>query len=80
MDKYGGAVCKCCGETGFEFLTIDHIDGRGAEHRKEIGGTSRNICAWLKRNGFPPGFQILCYNCNIARHWNGGICPHKRQA
>jgi len=29
--------CKCCHESMFEFLTIDHINGDGAAHRREIG-------------------------------------------
>ena len=33
---YGGYVCRCCGETRKPFLTIDHIDGGGAQHRKQI--------------------------------------------
>ena len=23
-------------------------------------------------------FQILCYNCNLGRSRNGGVCPHKQ--
>lgn len=22
-------------------------------------------------------YKVLCYNCNSARHINGGICPHQ---
>jgi hypothetical protein len=22
-------------------------------------------------------FQVLCFNCNIGRERNGGMCPHK---
>ena len=28
--------CQCCGENHYEFLTIDHINGDGAKHRREI--------------------------------------------
>ena len=73
---YGGPVCACCGETENKFLTIDHVNGGGNKHRDEI---RTNIIDWLYRNGFPPGFQILCYNCNIGRERNGGICPHKQK-
>jgi hypothetical protein len=76
MDAYGGK-CSCCGEAELAFLTIDHIDGNGAEHRREIknrgGGT---FYAWLHSHGYPDGFQVLCANCNLGRHINGGICPH----
>lgn len=29
--------CVCCGENGLPFLTIDHTNGDGAAHRREIG-------------------------------------------
>lgn len=73
---YGGYVCACCGETEPLFLTIDHIDNDGADHRREIGGGA-NFGKWLKDHGYPPGFQVLCFNCNIGKAHNGGECPHK---
>ncbi len=33
---YGGYVCTCCGETRELFLTLDHINNDGAEHRKQL--------------------------------------------
>lgn len=71
---YGGPACKCCGEKRMEFLSIDHINGGGRQHCKEIGTTS--LYHWLSKNGYPPGFQVLCLNCNFAKgHY--GICPHE---
>jgi len=67
--------CACCGEDHLEFLTIDHINGNGAEHRREIGKT-REMFQWLKSNDYPPGFQVLCFNCNCAKGSNG-TCPHE---
>lgn len=32
---------------------------------------------WLKRNGFPPGFNVLCWNCQWGIHINKGKCPHE---
>jgi hypothetical protein len=81
LSVYGG-VCACCGESDVRFLTIDHINGGGNQHRREInksGKGGRDFRHWLKRNGFPPGFQVLCWNCNVARHFNGGVCPHQDQ-
>lgn len=70
---YGGYECACCGETEPMFLQLDHVNNDGAEHRRAIGRT--NIYYWLKQNGFPPGFQVLCANCNYAKaHY--GKCPH----
>lgn len=76
FEAYGGQKCSCgaCGETTFEFLTFDHTDNNGSTHRKEIGHKS-DIAFWLRRNGYPAGFAVLCFNCNIGRHINGGICP-----
>jgi aminoglycoside phosphotransferase len=70
---YGG-VCVCCKERDLHFLTIDHIIGGGSAHRRELGGTS-SLYQWLIDNNFPPGFQVLCMNCNSAKQWYGG-CPH----
>jgi hypothetical protein len=64
MDAYGGAVCVGCGEPEMAVLQIDHIDGGGHEHAKEIGGRGK-MYAWLRDNNFPPGFRVLCSNCNI---------------
>jgi len=67
--------CNCCGEKHIEFLTIDHINNNGAEHRKEI--KKSNIIQWLYKNEFPPGFQVLCFNCNCAKGIYG-YCPHEK--
>ena len=74
---YGGS-CVCCGESNIMFLTIDHIVGNGSQHRREIGirNGGRPFYAWLRRQGYPPGYQVLCWNCNCAKgHY--GFCPHQ---
>lgn len=73
MSKYGN-ICQCCSEDELFFLSIDHINGGGRQHRDKIGNHLYN---WLRRNNFPPGFQVLCLNCNLGRYNNKGICPHK---
>jgi hypothetical protein len=70
---YGGK-CACCPEATFEFLEIDHINNDGAAHRKKIG--MGNTYKWLIANNYPPGFQVLCSNCNHAKG-RYGICPHE---
>jgi hypothetical protein len=77
---YGGEkpACACCGETLPGMLTIDHIGGGGNEHRRSIGGTNRagaNTYIWLRKNGFPEGFRVLCFGCNDAIGAYGA-CPH----
>jgi hypothetical protein len=73
---YGGYVCACCGETTPEFLEIDHVNNDGAEHRRQIG-VRGGFYGWLKTHRYPPGFQVLCSNCNMAKG-RYGECPHQR--
>jgi adenylate kinase family enzyme len=71
-----GKSCVCCNESEIKFLTIDHIENNGSEHRKsEKVGSGGGFYAWLKRNSYPPGFQVLCWNCNAAKGMYGS-CPH----
>lgn len=82
--RYGGPRCVCCGETELLFLTLDHVDNDGGSHRREIvgknGGCSyRQLRSSLRRRGWPPILQVLCFNCNMGRQRNGGVCPHVRQ-
>jgi hypothetical protein len=72
---YGGAACACCGETEECFLSLDHVNDNGGQHRKEIGAA--NLYVWLERHHYPPGFRVLCMNCNMGRQRNGGVCPHE---
>lgn len=71
---YGGR-CSCCGESNILFLTFDHVFNNGAEHRRRDRSATK-LAQWLCKNRFPAGFQVLCFNCNIGRHLNGGVCPH----
>jgi hypothetical protein len=46
-------------------LCIDHINGGGRAHAKEVGG---HVIDWIIKNDFPEGlFQVLCQNCNIRK-------------
>lgn len=73
----GANRCACCGESNIHFLTIDHINGNGSQHRKSSKcGTGATFYRWLLREGMPKGYQALCYNCNSARAWQR-TCPHK---
>lgn len=70
-----GSKCECCGESNPIFLTIDHVNGGGLKHKKQIKATIWN---WLRRNSWPrEGFKLLCFNCNCGRQRNGGVCPHE---
>ena len=79
FEAYGGAICNCCGETQPEFLSIDHINNDGAEHRREIGNSGSRIYQWLRIHNFPEGFQVLCMNCQTGKRINNGVCPHQER-
>lgn len=73
IEAYGGK-CACCGESRYEFLCIDHMNGNGNKHRQQVGN---KICRWLIAQNFPTGFRVLCHNCNQALgHY--GFCPHEK--
>jgi len=72
----GALKCKCCGETEIKFMTLDHIEGEGTKHLREIGGGGTKLYLWIIRNNFPKGFQVLCFNCNCAKGFFGE-CPHQ---
>ena len=67
--KHYGDVCCRCGFSDWRALSIDHINGDGAQHRKEV--PSGKLYKWLIENNLPDGFQTLCMNCQfIKRHEN----------
>jgi len=73
----GSFVCGCCGQSERDFLTIDHVDGQGYKMKRELGvprGGSE-LYRWLVRNQFPPGFAVLCANCNSSKGKHG-LCVH----
>lgn len=81
---YGGYKCACCPETTKQFLSIDHIENDGASFRREnfpkksqANGAGHWTYAWLVKNNFPAGFQVLCMNCNFGKRMNHGVCPHQ---
>ena len=72
--KYGGR-CVCCEETIFQFLSFDHKNGRGRQHRETMIETGQKFMLWLDKNPIQPDIQILCHNCNQSfGHY--GFCPH----
>lgn len=77
---YGGR-CVCCGEAHYAFLTIDHINRDGKQHRQSLArfGSktgSHAVYVDLKKRGWPQdGYRLFCMSCNFAtRH--GETCPH----
>ena len=81
MSQYGGR-CACCGESMLGFLTMDHINNDGKEDRERFGGSykmyvhMRDLFYSDKEEALS-NYQILCWNCNMGKSHNGGVCPHK---
>lgn len=90
---YGGARCACahCPEhrrPHLSMLTLNHINGGGNTHRRNLGGVkprsgiggynnSTSVYLWAKRNKYPPIFNVLCWNCQWGVYLNKGRCPHE---
>ena len=73
---YGGK-CECCGESRFEFLAIDHVNGGGRKERETL--STGQIARKVINEGFPPEYRVLCHNCNQSIGWYG-YCPHQEEA
>jgi len=72
-----GSKCACCGITIREFLSLDHVVESRADEKKRRGFVLHCMTLYQKliREGFPPTFQLLCFNCNCALGFFG-YCPH----
>lgn len=87
MDLYGRG-CQCCGEEQLMFLTIDHVNDDGKQHRQELATTSASYgrggiefykYLWREHRAgrdIPYVLQVLCWNCQQAKRW--GTCPHQQ--
>jgi len=68
IEAYGDGWigCRGCGTTDIRVLCLDHIADNGKEDRKQRGNGQRFYRSLL-RDGFPPGLQLLCFNCNFLK-------------
>ena len=70
-----GNRCSCCGIDTEAFLTLDHINRDGKQHRAQARAQF-GVYADLKMRGWPKdGYRLLCMNCNWATRF-GNACPH----
>lgn len=67
--------CALCPESLHQLLVLDHIDGGGTAHRDEVTGHGDKFYKWIVAHGFPPGYRVLCHNCNFREH-----CRYNRVA
>lgn len=78
LDLLGGR-CACCGEDHPEFLTLDHRNGGGNEHRRQRCYNAALIYKdVLADPDAKAHYRILCWNCNCAIGLHG-VCPHERE-
>ena len=68
-------ICNCCGEDQIDFLTIDHIIPR---LRKGDVPCGPDLYREIKHEGYPEGYQVLCFNCNSGKGTKT-VCSHKTQ-
>ena len=57
-------------------MSVDYIDGRKNLSAKEKKLGSSHLWKYLIKIGLPNGYQILCYNRNIAKGQEK-YCPHQ---
>ena len=72
--------CVCCGTNIEVMLTIDHVEGAKVGPFGQKGHIMRGMALykWIVDHHFPEGmFQVLCYNCNMAKY-RLGQCPHNQ--
>jgi hypothetical protein len=69
FERLGGPICKDCGETELEFLTLGHLSGNGASDRSET--YRRKIYLEIAR-GLRPSedYAVQCRNCNSGGNLN----------
>lgn len=61
--------CIQCGIQDLRVLTIDHINGSGRKHLESIGVKGgQQFYRWIRKSGYPKGFQVLCFNCNCSKN------------
>jgi len=60
-----GCRCALCGETEALFLTIDHINGGGTEHRRRCTVTAMRT-AIINDPDAKKKYRTLCMSCNMA--------------
>ena len=66
----GTMRCKYCGYDNIDALSIDHIKNDGEKQRNKLHLEGSGFYAWLRRNRFPSGYQVLCMNCQLLKRIN----------
>ena len=75
-------ACECCRDKRYWTLTIDHINGGGTQHRREVANTStwvlvaREVRSGKTLAQLLNDYRVMCQTCNYGARINNGRCPH----
>ena len=80
-----GSKCVCCGFNDINkkifnksYLQIDHINGGGYKHIKNLHKSRTTFYLWLKINNYPGDYRVLCWPCNVGMESGKNKCElHK---
>jgi len=69
MYSNGEACCAWCPQSDIDVLCLDHIDeGQTKAFTEKYGHRGgKFLFAKLRQMDYPPGFQVLCSNCNLKK-------------
>ena len=69
LTHYGGdkLACVWCGFDDIRALSLDHMNNDGYRVRKYREFTGDSIYYYLKKQGYPTGYQTLCMNCQFIK-------------
>jgi len=70
----GEMTCAKCGFSDLRALSIDHISGDGANHKRSRKG---DLYGWLRKHKYPSGFQVLCMNCQFIKAYENNEHPSR---
>jgi len=70
LTHYGNGKLAClrCGFDDIRALSIDHINGDGANHKRQLKYASIGY-RWYINQNFPKGYQTLCMNCQWIKRF-----------
>lgn len=63
-------TCKILQVDDIDILTIDHVKNDGAKHRRQLHRGGVEFYRWLKQQGYPSGYRVLCMNCQLKKEIN----------
>lgn len=65
LTHYGNGKLECvkCGFNDLRALSIDHINGKGHQHRQGKKAIGNSFYRQLAKENYPAGYQTLCMNC-----------------